>query len=179
MRKFWFNNSTKNQVSSILSDPLCRLAEIYLNYAEASNEAYGPTTIGVAGATLSAVDAINAVRTRAGMPNVLAAYTGSTAAFRPRVKNERVVELSWEGHYYNDIHRWMDLQTVQQSTLIGMDIQKLAAGYDPIAYPIGFKHTRLPLDQSRQLAWKPQMYYLPFNIADFLKMKNFVPNPNW
>jgi hypothetical protein len=179
MRKFWFNNSTKNQVSSILSDPLCRLAEIYLNYAEASNEAYGPTTIGVAGATMSAVDAINTVRTRAGMPNVLAAYTGSTAAFRPRVKNERVVELSWEGHYYNDIHRWMDLQTVQQSTLIGMDIQKLAAGYDPIAYPIGFKHTRLPLDQSRQLAWKPQMYYLPFNIADFLKMKNFVPNPNW
>jgi hypothetical protein len=178
-KKFWWQNSTKNQVSAIMTDPLCRLAEIWLNYAEASNEAYGPTAIGVAGANKSAVDAINIIRTRAGMPNVLPAYTGSTAAFRPRIKNERNVELSYEGHYYNDIHRWMDLQTIQQSTIIGLDIQKLAAGYDPIAYPIGFKHTRLPIDPTRQPAWKPQFYYLPFNIADALKMKNFVANPNW
>ena len=178
MRKFWFDNSTKNQVSSILADPLMRLAELYLNYAEAVNEAYGPN--GTApGSTLTAVQAINAVRTRAGMPNVLAAYTGSTAVFRDRIKNERNVELSWEGHYYNDIRRWMDLQTIMSSTLIGMDIEKLAAGYDAVAYPTGFRHTRKPLTQDRQVVWKPQMYYLPFNNADNLKMKNFVPNPVW
>ena len=51
MRKFWFDNSTKNQVSSILADPLFRLAELYLNYAEAANEAYGPNNSG-SGATL-------------------------------------------------------------------------------------------------------------------------------
>jgi hypothetical protein len=152
---------------------------MYLNYAEASNEAYGPKVIGVAGATLTAEQAINVVRTRATMPNVLAAYTGSTDAFRPRIKNERNVEMSWEGFYYNDIHRWMDLQTIMSSTLIGMDIEKLAAGYDPAVYPIGFRHTRKPLSQDRQVVWKPQMYYLPFNNADNLKMKNFVPNPVW
>jgi hypothetical protein len=179
MRKFWFNNSVKNTVSSILTDPLMRLAELYLNYAEASNEAYGPQVLGVPGATLTAEQAINVVRTRAGMPNVLPAYTGSTAAFRPRIKNERCVELSWEGHYYNDIHRWMDLQTVMSSTLIGMDIEKLAAGYNPVTYPIGFRHTRKPLTQDRQVVWKPQMYYLPFNNADALKMKQFVANPVW
>jgi hypothetical protein len=176
MRKFWFDNSTKNQVSSILTDPLFRLAELYLNYAEASNEAYGPTAIGVGGATLSALDAINVIRTRAGMPNVLGAYTGSAAAFRPRIKNERNVELSWEGHYYNDIHRWMDLQTVMTSTLIGMDIEKIAATG---TYAQMFRSTRKPLTQDRQVVWKPQMYYLPFNNADNLKMKNFVPNPVW
>jgi starch-binding outer membrane protein, SusD/RagB family len=176
MRKFWFDNSTKNQVSSILTDPLFRLAELYLNYAEASNEAYGPTAIGVSGATLSAVAAINVVRTRAGMPNVLGAYTGSAAAFRPRIKNERNVELSWEGHYYNDIHRWMDLQTIMTSTLIGMDIEKIAATG---TYAQMFRSTRKPLTQDRQVVWKPQMYYLPFNNADNLKMKNFVPNPVW
>ena len=33
-------------------------------------------------------------------------FTTSTAAFRPRIQNERNVELSWEGHYYYDIRRW-------------------------------------------------------------------------
>ena len=113
------------------------------------------------------------------MPNVLAAYTGSTDALRPRIKNERNVELSWEGHYYNDIRRWNDLQTIMSSTLIGMDIEKLAAGYNATTYPIGFRHTRKPLTQDRQVVWKPQMYYLPFNNADNLKMTNFVPNPVW
>ena len=176
MRKYWFDNSTKNQVSNILTDPLMHLAELYLNYAEASNEAYGPAAIGVPGATLSAVGAINVIRTRAGMPNVLGAYTGSTAAFRPRIKNERSVELSWEGHYYNDIHRWMDLQTIMSSTLIGLDIEKIG---NTGTYAQMFRSTRKPLTQDRQVVWKPQMYYLPFNNADNLKMKNFVPNPVW
>jgi hypothetical protein len=178
MRKMWWNNSTKNQVSSIFADPLCRLAELYLNYAEAANEAYGPNTA-APGATMTAVQAINAVRTRVGMPNVLPAYTVSADAFRPRIKNERNVELSWEGFYYDDIRRWMDLQTVMSSTIIGMDIEKLAVGYDPVAYPIGFRHKRVALSQDRQPVWKPQMYYLPFDISDNLKMKNFVPNPLW
>jgi starch-binding outer membrane protein, SusD/RagB family len=157
---------------------LFRLAELYLNYAEAANEAYGPSTP-APGATLNAIQAINVIRTRAGMPNVLAAYTVSTDAFRPRIKNERCVELSWEGHYYNDVRRWSDLQTVMTNTLIGMDIEKLAAGYDATAYPTGFRYTRKPLTQDRQVVWKPQMYYLPFNNADNLKMTKFVPNPVW
>ena len=56
LRKTNWNNSTKNQVSSIFADPLCRLAEVYLNYAECSNEAYGPTAKGVPGSTLSALE---------------------------------------------------------------------------------------------------------------------------
>lgn len=176
LRKVWWNNSTKNQVSSIFADPLCRLAECYLNYAECSNEAYGPTAIGVAGATISAVDAINRVRTRAGMPNVLAAYTGSKDTFRPRIKNERNVELSFEGHYYDDIIRWMDMPAAMSSTLIGMVAQKVTVSAQ---YPTGYKYVRTPLSADRQPVWKPQMYYLPFNNADALKMKNFVPNPVW
>jgi hypothetical protein len=172
LRKFWWDNSTLNRATGILTDPLMRLAECYLNYAEAANEAYGPNTA-APGASLTAVQAINTVRTRAGMPNVLAAYTGSTAAFRPRIKNERNVELSFEGHYYNDIHRWMDLQTIMSSTIYGMDIERLTLS------PLVFRYTRLPLPAERQTVWKPQMYYLPFNNADNLKMKNFVPNPVW
>jgi starch-binding outer membrane protein, SusD/RagB family len=172
MRKFWWNNSTLNRVTGILTDPVMRLAELYLNYAEAANEAYGPNTP-APGASLTAVQAINVIRTRAGMPDVLPAYTGTKDAFRPRIKNERNIELSWEGHYYNDIHRWMDLQTIMSSTLIGMDIERLTLT------PLVFKYTRLPLPPDRQPVWKPQMYYLPFNNADNLKMSKFVPNPVW
>jgi starch-binding outer membrane protein, SusD/RagB family len=176
LRKIWWNNSTKNQVSSIFADPLCRLAECYLNYAECSNEAYGPTAKGVPGATLSALDAINIVRARAGMPEVLPAFTGSKDAFRPRIKNERNVELSFEGHYYNDIIRWMDMPAAMSSTLIGMVAEKVTVSS---TYPTGYKYVRAPLSADRQPVWKPQMYYLPFNNADALKMKNFVPNPVW
>lgn len=175
LRKVWWNNSTKNQVSSIFADPVCRLAECYLNYAECASEAYGPN--GKApGASLTAVDAINIVRNRAGMPNVLSTYTGSTDIFRSRVKNERNIELSFEGHYYFDICRWMDLQATRSSTIIGMIAEKVTVSS---TYPTGFKYVRSPISADRQQVWKPQMYYLPFNNADALKMKNFVPNPVW
>ena len=175
LRKVWWNNSTKNQVSSIFADPLCRLAECYLNYAECANEAYGPN--GKApNATLTAVDAINAVRARAGMPNVSSVFTGGTDLVRPRIKNERNIELSFEGHYYNDLIRWMDLPASQSSTLIGMIAEKVTVSP---TYPTGYKYVRAPLSADRQPVWKPQMYYLPFNNSDALKMKNFVPNPVW
>jgi starch-binding outer membrane protein, SusD/RagB family len=175
LRKLWWNNSTKNQVSSIFADPLCRLAECYLNYAEAANEAYGPN--GAApGATLTALQAVNAIRTRVAMPNVRAEFTGSTDLLRPRIKNERNIELSFEGHYRYDIIRWMDMPNVMITTLYSMIPEKVTVS---ATYPTGFKYVRQPLPADRQPVWKPQMYYLPFNNADAIKMTNFVPNPLW
>lgn len=177
LRKNWANNSQKNKVSVVHTDPIIRLAELYLNYAEASNEAWGPTTIGVTGATMNAVDAINVIRNRVGQVNVLPQFTVSKEVFRDRIKNERNVELSWEGHYYFDIRRWMDAPQCYSTTLMGVDIEKLPA---PTAeYPTGYKYTRVPLGQDRQVAWKPAMYYLPFNIVDNFKMRIFEPNEVW
>jgi hypothetical protein len=177
-RKRWANQSQKNQNSYTISTPLFRLTELYLNFAEASNEAYGPATL-MPGANLTAVQAINVVRTRAGMPGVLAAYRGSTDAFRPRIRNERNVELSFEGHYFFDIRRWKDAPVAYSSTIMGMDIEKLGTGYNATTYPTGFRYTRLALPKERQASWKDAMYYLPFNIEDNFKMKNFVPNEVW
>ena len=177
-RKRWGDASIRNKVKKIYTDPVFRLAELYLNYAEAANEAYGPNTP-APGANLSAVDAINIIRARVNQVPVLAAYTVSTDAFRPRVKNERNIELSWEGHYYHDIRRWKDAPAAYSSTLVGMDIEKLPAGYNATTYPIGFKHTRVALPADRQIAWKDDMYYLPFSTEDNFKMKKFVPNIVW
>jgi hypothetical protein len=181
MRKFWGSNSQsasrKKQSSYTYSDPVIRLIELYLNYAEAANEAYGPDVI-PSYATKSALTVLNEVRSRSGlaMPAVKAAYTGSTDDLRPRIKNERNVELSFEGHYYNDIRRWMDLRETQFFPLWGVDIKKVPVTTD---YPTGFMYTREMLPADRQPAWKPTMYYLPFNNSDYFKMKSFEPNPVW
>ena len=76
-----------------------RLAELYLNYAEAANEA---ATDGKAPA--AAVRAVNRVRARVGMPELPEGLTQDE--FRTRVRNERRVELAYEGHRFYDVRRW-------------------------------------------------------------------------
>ena len=176
LRKHWAGNSTKQQnIGGVWADALSRLSELYLNYAEAVNEAYGPN--GTApGATLTALQAVNKIRTKSGMPDVRAEFTGSAAALRPRIKNERCIELSFEGQfYYDDVRRWMDLPQVMSSTLYAIIPQKTS---DP-EWPDGFKYLRTPLPADRQPAWEEGMYYLYFLNADALKMKTFVANPVW
>lgn len=174
-RKRLGDQSVKNKLQPLTTDPILRITELYLNYAEAANEAYGPTQIPEY-ATMSALDAINQVRTRMSMPNVLSQYTGSTDAFRPRIKNERNIELCFEGHYYFDIRRWMDAPAIMVGPIMGMDIEKVTTN---ATYPTGYKYTRLPLPSSRQCHWKDAMYYLPFDVSDSYKMTKFVQNAYW
>lgn len=174
-RKLWGEKSNKSTGNVDYTSPIIRLGELYLNYAEAVNEAYGPN--GVApGAALTALQAVNLIRSRIGMPDVLAKFTGSKEDFRPRIKNERVIELCFEGHYYHDIRRWKDAPEAYKGTIYGMAIEKVTTS---TTYPTGFKYTRVPLGAERQTAWKDAMYYLPFNTEDNYKMKNFVPNEVW
>lgn len=174
-RKRWMETSFKNQTSKQLTDPIIRLGELYLNYAEAANEAYGPNG-SAPGAALSALQAVNLIRTRIGMPDVLPQYTSSKDAFRPRVKNERNIELCFEGHYYFDIRRWKDAPVCYAGPLMGVVIEKVNVDG---TYPTGFKYTRYALSSDRQTNWKDAMYYLPFNTEDTYKMKNFVSNEVW
>lgn len=174
-RKRLGDQSVKNKLQPLTTDPILRITELYLNYAEAANEAYGPNAA-APGATMTAVDAINQVRTRMSMPNVLSQYTGSTEAFRPRIKNERNIELCFEGHYYFDIRRWMDAPTIMTGPIMGMDIEKVPVS---ATYPTGYKYTRLPLPSNRQCHWKDAMYYLPFDVSDSYKMTKFVQNAYW
>lgn len=175
IRKVWGENSTKNRTTVIHTDPLMRLGELYLNYAEAANEAYGPNTP-APGATMNAVEAINVIRKRVNQPDVLPALTASKEIFRDRIKNERNVELAYEGHYYHDIRRWKDAPKAYAGPVYGMEIEKVPVS---ATYPTGFMYKRYPLSADRQPAWKEPMYYMPFNTEDNFKMRNFVPNVVW
>lgn len=84
-----------------------RLAELYLNYAEAAAEA------ATGSVPKDAIDAINKVRARVGMPAIPASI--SKDDFRTRVRNERRVELAFEDHRFFDVRRW---KTLDQSKVV-------------------------------------------------------------
>lgn len=172
-RKTWGEQSTKNDISSLYTDPVIRLTELYLNYAEAANEAYGPNTP-APGASMTATQAINVIRTRIGMPNVPA--TLDKDQFRLKIKNERTVELCFEGHYYFDIRRWKDAPVTMAGPLTWMKSTVVPVS---AAYPKGFRHDRIDLPAERQSHWKDAMYYFPFGTTDNYKLKNFTPNELW
>jgi hypothetical protein len=178
-QKRWGGESTKNRISPAMTDPLIRLAELYLNYAEAANQAYGPNTP-APGAGMTAVEAINVIRGRFAMVPVQSRFTSDKNVFADRIKNERFVELCYEGfHYYFDIRRWKDAPRTMTEGIYGMDIEKLPAGYNKDQYPTGYKYTRILLPAERQSVWKDAMYYFAFDLEDMQRMKNFIPNEYW
>jgi hypothetical protein len=83
-----------------------RFTELFLNYAEAANEAYGPDGTGTA--TYSARAVIAAIRKRAGItqPDAYLATIVSKDQMRELIKNERRLELCFEGFRFWDIRRW-------------------------------------------------------------------------
>ena len=174
--KYWEGKYGTKGSSHAHMDPQIRVAEVYLNYAEAVNEAYGP--LGTApGCSLTAVDAVNKVRERVGMPPVLAKYTVSAKAFRERIHNERNVELCYEGnHYYYDIRRWKVAPQSIGQKYYGMYISKVPVSAQ---YPKGRKYERRLLPENRQGRWKDCMYFFPFPDTETKKLKNFINNEPW
>lgn len=88
-----------------------RYADILLMYAEAQNEAVGPDQ--------SVYSAVNAIRERAGMPDL--APLLSQSQMRDAIRHERRVEFAGEGYYYNDIRRWKTAETVMNATIYKWD----------------------------------------------------------
>lgn len=73
---------------------MMRLAELYLNYAEAANEN---------GNMSEAVAAINSIRDRVGMPHI---SPKSKEEARLLIRNERRVEMAYEEVRHLDVRRW-------------------------------------------------------------------------
>jgi starch-binding outer membrane protein, SusD/RagB family len=95
-----------------------RYAEILLNYAEAQNEAVD--------ADASVYAAVNAVRARAGMPDLPAGL--SKDEMRERIRNERRIELAYEEHRYFDVRRWLIAEDVENQEAQGISVTKNANG---------------------------------------------------
>ncbi|QNK61519.1 RagB/SusD family nutrient uptake outer membrane protein [Pedobacter sp. PAMC26386] len=88
----------REQIDNYANLILIRYAEVLLTYAEAKNELSGPDG--------TVYDALDAIRTRAGMSVVDRSKYGDQASLRALIRNERRVELAVEGQRYMDIRRW-------------------------------------------------------------------------
>lgn len=96
-RKFSIpDDENTNRFDAPTNIPIIRYADVLLMYAEAENEADGPSA--------EAYHAVNLVRERAGIPDLPPAL--SQEAFRRAVRVERLREFPGEGILYFDVKRW-------------------------------------------------------------------------
>jgi hypothetical protein len=89
-----------------------RYTELFLNYAEAANEAWGPDAAGTNG--FSAKEVIAAIRKRAGIaqPDEYLASVSGQDEMRQLIRNERRLELCFESFRFWDLRRWKEDLTV-------------------------------------------------------------------
>lgn len=147
--------------------PRIRFTEIFLNYAEAANEAWGPTGKGTH--NYSAYDVIKAIRSRAGVgtdgDNYLEECAKSKDRMRELIRNERRIELSFEGFRFWDLRRW---KAPLNETAKGMSISVDAQG----------NKVYTPIDVDTR-SFKDYMYYGPVPYSEILKFKNLQQNKGW
>ena len=151
--------------------PMIRLSELYLNYAEAINESVGPNQ--------EAYDALNAVRERAGISNVEDAWGNASISatlnkhttqdgFREIIRQERLIELSFEGNRYNDIRRWKQAEQYFNSPVFGWSVDETSvSGYYNITQ-VGTRSFNSPRD-----------YFHPISINEITINPNLTQNLGW
>ncbi len=83
---------------------MMRLPDVWLMYAEATNEVSGPTS--------AAYDLVDKIRTRSGLPVLNRGAFASKATFFDAIEQERIVELAAEGSRFFDIRRWKKVEQI-------------------------------------------------------------------
>ena len=141
-----------------------RLAEMYLNYAEAMNEAYGPSD--AHGYGMTALEAVNMIRRRRSVEMPAIPSTVSQDELRQRIRNERRVELAFEGHRMFDVRRWMIAEETLGAPLKGVDIQQNSQSY--IYTPKTVENR----------TFEAKMYFYPIPQTD-LNISGWPQNPLW
>jgi hypothetical protein len=143
-----------------------RYTEVLLNYAEAMNEAYGPNSSNGGEYTLTALEAVNYVRQRTGVDMPVYPDGISQNDFRDKIRNERRVELAFEGHRTWDLRRWKQGDLTRE--IKGMEIvrQEGATVYTPVTV------------QNR--IWEDKMYFYPVPQTEIYNTKGeLAQNPSW
>ena len=148
--------------------PHIRVPQLYLDFAEAANEAYGPTAV-VPGTSLTAVEAVNIVRARANMPPVLDKYTVDKETFKKRIYNERAVEMFHEQHRWFDLRRWKLAKEVLPAGMYAADIREVDG---KLVYGKKLMPTAIRVFEDKH-------YWYPFPTSVMNIMSNFEQNPGW
>ena len=158
--------------------PRIRYTEIFLAYAEAANDAWGPKVDG-AGVGYTAYDVIKAIRERAGLGTdeigmplpegdvYLEECAADKAKMTNLIRNERRLELCFENKRFWDLRRW---QMPLNETVMGMKIDRNEETGE-LTYTVIDVEARV-FDNSYQC-------YGPIPKEEVLKWSNLKQNKGW
>ena len=150
-------------------DARIRWTEIFLDYAEAANEAVGPE-VAVAGSKWTAKSVIRSLRERAGIcagvdDPYLNECAQSKEKMRELIRNERRLELCFENHRFYDLRRWqVDLNKLNE-TVKGAEISAPNAGFKTI--------------DVEQRSYKQHQFFGPIPYSEILKYDALQQNSGW
>ena len=158
--------------------PRIRYTEIFLAYAEAANDAWGPKSDG-GGFGFSAYDVIKAIRVRAGLGTDEYgrqleegdAYLEECAADQTKmmnlIRNERRIELCFENKRFWDLRRWqMPIDESVKGIQIDRNEETGALSYTIINV------------EDRKFT-SPYQWYGPIPKSEMLKWSNLMQNTGW
>ena len=150
-----------------------------LNYAEAMANAFSPSYKDGDKYPISALDAVNELRRRSDVDMPSYPDNISKEDFIKRLKNERRVELAFEGHRYWDVRRWRTATTELSRSFSG-----LRYILDYSSYMNGEKKYKLEIldniDGSVSTPlFKEENYYLPITLSRTSSNPNMVENPGY
>ncbi len=140
--------------------PRIRYTEIYLAYAEAANEAWGPNGTGSFG--FSAYDVIEATRARQGVSqpdDYMQNEISTIDDMRTLIRNVRRIELAFENFRFWDLRRW------------NMDLTETADG---VSITNG-NHNRISVENRE---YQPYQHYGPVPYNEVLKF-SLQQNYGW
>lgn len=145
--------------------PYIRYTEIYLAFAEAANEAWGPKD---SRRGYSAYDVIKKIRERAGIcRGTTDPYLDECAAdpvkMRELIRNERRLELCFEGFRFWDLRRWkVDMNKLNETA---RGLNQLDGSF-------------VDLEVENRI-YKEHMYYGPIPYNEVLKWDALEQNVGW
>lgn len=137
--------------------PLMRYAEILLNFAEATNEADGPTS--------EVYAAVEAIRRRAGLRPYQLPTGLTTQDMRNVIRQERRIELAYEGHRFFDVRRWLIADQTENLQMHGMEVDRNGSltSYKPF--------------NVRKHNFTKAMYLWPLPLSEIAKSPELLQNP--
>ena len=162
-------------VAPPMSRPLIRFAEILLNYAEATNEYYGPDYTETMGSVeMGPLEVLKLIRRRAGIEAGADGMYGlkanmSQEEMREAIRLERRLELSFEGFRFFDVRRWMIAEQTDNAMMHGLELthtgSNMKTGY-----------TWRIVDVRKHI-FRQAMYFWPIPYNEIVKLPDLVQNP--